>query len=544
MKNQLRILLVLCFCITTFISSAQDLHIYYDAQNNKTRYEYGGKIVSKPKVRKGGNVFVHVENFNNYLYQLEVETKKKDIQIANSGFTPFSTFGIGGSMGTGGPIEQASDDYGYSDEDGMGEEVLPENPLNLFPINSGVGEAYEKLREMMMVASGFGENSQQQAAVIALKAQFDNLALEMVQTEKQLRGVAEGVEAYKESQLIKEIALFETEKLKYNPTLKPEVIKKLSTEYLKTALEVDGAEDVDLSTLITRSDGRKNLKEKLYILDSKYRTYKGQVEALSDISKQLQPLVSSGGDVFSFQKKVDVVHENALLVNKSVESQRSEILELMNTSEKSDLQTHAELRYALEAISANTFSQTFRANAESDEMKFDLRLNLKDSVAHAVGGTSEVRMAAINVPVFGGFKINASVGVSFGQFFNRPQNYFVRDSVILTEELDAFTPFLTSFLHFYTQSPRNISIGGSIGVGLPLSGDDGIQSASFFLGPCLIIGKGERIVINGGVMGGRVERLGQGFKAGDIYYSDADIVPTRYPYEIGVFLGVSFNLIR
>jgi len=44
----------------------------------------------------------------------------------------------------------------------------------------------------------------------------------------------------------------------------------------------------------------------------------------------------------------------------------------------------------------------------------------------------------------------------------------------------------------------------------------------------LIIRKGKRIVINGGVMRGRVQRLGQGFKRDDVCFSDTDIVSTRY----------------
>jgi hypothetical protein len=43
-------------------------------------------------------------------------------------------------------------------------------------------------------------------------------------------------------------------------------------------------------------------------------------------------------------------------------------------------------------------------------------------------------------------------------------------------------------------------------------------------------------------MGGKVEQLDQGYEVGDSFSSDADILPVHYPYELGMFIGLSFNL--
>ena len=64
----------------------------------------------------------------------------------------------------------------------------------------------------------------------------------------------------------------------------------------------------------------------------------------------------------------------------------------------------------------------------------------------------------------------------------------------------------------------------------------------FFLGPSLLFGKSERIVLNAGLMGGKSEKLSQGYEIGDQYISDSNLAPTISVYELGYFIGVSFNL--
>jgi len=139
--------------------------------------------------------------------------------------------------------------------------------------------------------------------------------------------------------------------------------------------------------------------------------------------------------------------------------------------------------------------------------------------------------------------VNASIGVAFGQLFSQPQSFFVRDSSIRSEDKDSFFPIVTSFFHFYGQTAGNTAFGGSFGIGLPIVSSGGVQSASFFLGPSLIIGRGERIVVTSGIMGTRVERLAQGYEVGDRFISQANNVPTKTVYELGYFLGLSFNVL-
>jgi len=156
-----------------------------------------------------------------------------------------------------------------------------------------------------------------------------------------------------------------------------------------------------------------------------------------------------------------------------------------------------------------------------------------------------IQLAPIKIPVYGGIKINASVGVNFGQYFNKPQTYFLKDSTIVGEDGDSFLPFITSFVHFYPQGRKSVSVGGSLGIGIPLSGaESGFQSTTFFLGPSLFFGTGERLVVNFGLMGGKVNRLSRGYEVGDDFVGDESFIPLQSLYELGLFAGFSFNISR
>jgi hypothetical protein len=169
-----------------------------------------------------------------------------------------------------------------------------------------------------------------------------------------------------------------------------------------------------------------------------------------------------------------------------------------------------------------------------------LKLSPIDSLERK--GIKTIELTPVVVNVFGGMRVRASVGLNFGQFFSRPQTFFIRDSVLQSSNKDAFVPVMTSFVHFYAPSPRAVSIAGTFGVGFPLGGGENLQAISFFLGSSLLFGKGERIVLNAGIMGGKKEQLSQGYKIGDAYGLESIEAPTTSVYALGYYLGVSFNL--
>jgi len=213
---------------------------------------------------------------------------------------------------------------------------------------------------------------------------------------------------------------------------------------------------------------------------------------------------------------------------------------LTSEFQKEDMEYLADLRYEFEAINSNDFSYTYRTTAKEDAIIFNVKFKKKALGENEV--TTNKTIAPIEVAISGGFKLNASLGLSFGGFNETPQDYFVREETIKADDIGGLKPLLTSFLHFYKQSNGNTSLGGSVGIGFPLAGDRNITSLSFLAGPALMIGKSSRIVISAGVMAGQVDRLAQGYEIGDTFISEVDNVPVKQVYELGFFVGISYNL--
>lgn len=496
---------------------SQDLHIHYDAFTENLRYVYEGQEINTPKAKKGYEIYLHIENYNNYLYDLEVSVDDEIIEIFNSNQsvgsslmnTPFSQMSISSFFGG---------------------------------LNSGAGDGFDELDGVDFEGPGFAESNQQWAQVNMLKQKFDRLTREMVQTENQLRSVQKGIQEYKDAQEVKHMVLEEVQKIKYNPALSPEQIKKLTTEYLKKGLEAKSVEEIDLDKILSLSDQKRHLIDKLEALEKGHRIYKKQVGNLTGISALLGGFGFADSEFVQFKETANEILENSKEIEQNLDSNKVELKMLINNAQKSDLTTLTQMRYEFEAMEANNFSHTYRTEARGDITTLELEFTLKDSLGYT-GAKRKIRATPIKVPVYGGLKINTSVGVSFAQFFNKPQSYFLRDSKIQGQDQDSFFPTLTSFFHFYSQSSSNTSVGGALGVGIPLNGGgEGFQSVSFFLGPSLIFGQGQRIVLTGGIMGGKVEQLDQGYEVGDSFSSDADILPVHYPYELGMFIGLSFNL--
>jgi hypothetical protein len=223
----------------------------------------------------------------------------------------------------------------------------------------------------------------------------------------------------------------------------------------------------------------------------------------------------------------------------------AELEELMKAElkyfEERDVVVITVLWSAYDQLRNNNFTDYHITTAEKDEVVLRIILRQKN------GGNSDIRSETIEInpvriPVYGGFKINTSLGLNFSRFTEPSRNYFITDGRIVSQSGDVFTPFVTSYMHFYFQGMRSISWGGSMGIGIPMGGNSGLESTSFFLGPSLFMGNSNRIIINLGLMGGKVGRLGGGLTEGDVVPVGQSFIPEQSNYDLGYYVGLSFNL--
>jgi len=500
--------------------SAQDLHIYYDTQTEILRYEVNGEVTHKPMAKRGNNVYLHVENFNNYIYKAEVTVNETEIISSVSGDV------------RGNPLAALMGDTGIpsfsllSSGGGSGYE-----PVDIYD-----GESFDEEGDGFIMGFAQAESS---SALAALQLEFNNSLTNIKTTETELVDISNEVKNEVESRKIYGLVANEIEKLKYNAELKPEQIKSLANEYLRKVFNVEKVEEVDLKYVIERSDMKSLMNNRYIELKKKKNTYEKQINKLENIGSRFTAIPDVEKNIGFINQSIKQVNKSSKDVIKATDEDLATLEELIQKSDVQDVQYLADLRYEYEAIMNNDFSYTFRSPARGDAVQFNVRFVKRDALAD---GAEAISKAPIEVEVSGGIHVNPSVGISFAGFSDPLQEYYIRDGEIAANDKDEILPMLTSFVHFYKQSSGNVSLGGSLGVGFPISSGNSLSSISFMAGPSVIIGKRSRVILSGGVMTGQAERLSQGFNAGDSFSSDASLVPTQNQYELGYFFGLSYNL--
>ncbi len=508
-------LLPLVFVLMYTSLSGQGLQIYYDVQSDSIYYMRDGERVQKPKARYGELVSLHIKNYNNYLYKAVVEEQQQEDKMSAPIAGGLSNLLPSGGLSGGG------------------------SPFNLLMGAMGGGGDFP-FGDFAGVEGGDGLVSAQSKAFEGLYSQFYSLVNNIKSSESKLQAAGKDMERLLQAQQIKAFAAEEVKNLQKNPNMPPTEIKRLSLEYLETVLGPEATGGLSLGKIIEKTGAQSELQGKLETYRNETEKLEGYYGAVAFIRDSLQGLSLGTATFEELQKSVaDYASDgNERLAYYHQMVGKAE--EALPKAENFSVQGLIKMRYAMEELKANTFSHTFRATARGDMLGLKVVLEPIDSAG--VPGLSTRKLSTLEIPVKGGFKLNASVGVSFSSFFDQPRNYFLRDTLISSEDKDQFTPVVTSFLHFYNQSAGNTSFGGAFGIGLALGGQDGGQNINFFLGPSLMLGRGQRLALTAGLMGGKVERLGEGYEVGDTFISEADNVPTRSVYELGYFLGLSFNL--
>lgn len=356
----------------------------------------------------------------------------------------------------------------------------------------------------------------------------------MQSMEVEIATLGNNIEADLQSQELNTYMKEELDKLRTHPSLPPQKIKKLSMEYMERILEARPGTEYQLDDLLKRADVENSIGQKVSL-------YNQDIDRLND---ELRRLESIKNIILALQELNEVeqlelqnTYESARKRAEGYQEKAEQMRAALPQLKEWDVRELASIRYLYEEMVDHQFAENYSFTPTEDVHTLSIKLIPTDSAE--VAGARTKTLSPIRLPVYGGLKVNASVGLSFAGFFNRPQDYFVQNGVIVGDDLDPFLPIVTSFFHFYPQSKRTVSVGGSFGLGVGIGGDNaGLQT--YFFGPSLIMGKGQRIVLSSGLMGGKVERLGQGLQLGDTY--DQTVIPTKSIYELGYFLGISFNI--
>ena len=194
------------------------------------------------------------------------------------------------------------------------------------------------------------------------------------------------------------------------------------------------------------------------------------------------------------------------------------------------------------------FNTSDVANGDQIEITIDFYKNPIDkdgvyanSSISDVSKLDKIKTKKVDVTVKGDLKINSSIGMAF-PYYEDNAEFINRDSSITKIDGTNFTPNLAAYLNFYPYNGKNVSFGGTFGVGIPISSDG--KNFNFLMGASTIFGSDNRIILNFGATLGQVNKLDQGFEVGDNLGSSIANVPTRKAYQWGGFVGISFSLVN
>ena len=500
--------------------SAQDLHIYYDVQHDTIMsYQMNGKITTKPKAKMNHHIVLHLENINDYLFRAEVAVDEKDIDIP----------------------------------EGSGLESLlnPSNNIpDIFLQSSRMNLPLQQLKTIANTPNdtkktmGHREtNKAKDNNDAALISRFTKLTSELAAIETSLKEIITQVDQTIVSGKTRIFAINEVNNLKLRPDLPPKIIKKLALEYLESSLDVSSPKELNVTNLISKFNSRDKITTQIELLKSIKNNYLSKSKEIQRFPNQFNSVGVSAQLETTFLQEIAKVLTTTELVKIKTRNYLKYVDEISPEIIRAEqIDNLLKLRNEYEAISNRSFSKIIRIPANKDISDITISFTPKDT---SIAGISKetVTMSPIRVNVAGGIKVNVSGGISFGKFKNGPISYYVRDSIIHADEPDDYTPFLTSFLHFYWQSARNTSLGLSLGAGIPIGTEQRIKTPVFFIGPSILLGKTNRMVITIGAMSAKVSTLGEGYSDNDTFIiNESAQLPIVDKYQMGAFLGISYNI--
>jgi hypothetical protein len=316
----------------------------------------------------------------------------------------------------------------------------------------------------------------------------------------------------------------ELAKLMHNPHLSHAEIKNRAEVLTKEVFEGP----IELSNVISKSSEKAKVINRY---NTAYSNFQAGNEALKYTMDAVKPKLKSDDTRFeldSYSRKVDQRQ-------KSIEDNYKSFETTIGTLSADEIRRKMMAIYeSYDKISTADFNYEYSFLTDRDVTQLVMRFGLagNDTI-----GTIKTRV--LNVPTHGGLRINSSAGMSFATFMNGQNSYLNNSGVVEEVKGDLFSPAISTMFHFYRQSYRPFTIGGSFGLSVPIEGQ---KDFIYMTGASIIIGKSQRVIFNIGGLGGKVERLTDGLKAGDALISEYSEVPTKRVFDFGLYAGVTFNV--
>ncbi|MGA0558747.1 hypothetical protein ACO2Q8_18965 [Larkinella sp. VNQ87] len=186
--------------------------------------------------------------------------------------------------------------------------------------------------------------------------------------------------------------------------------------------------------------------------------------------------------------------------------------------------------------------------AEGDYLAFTI--SIEPDQTNALLPHEASKEVNVEIPVRKGWKADFSVGSNFSVGYEaRDERYYLKPTSdgkgALTRGANSnfLRPGVAAMLHAYQRTGKSYAAGIMMGVGAGFKEENAL-TAAYYLGGSLVLGKTERLMINGGVSFLQVNRLKAGYIRGDDYPIDSTKIDdlTEKVLRPSLFLGISYNI--
>jgi hypothetical protein len=501
-------LVVITVILTKFVFSQSTLIVYNYHNETYSFYKLtknGDTIQTKrPYSYKGIPVKVIVKDLNTFCYEVTFTSQSFEEKPLNSEQnieTLISSYGSGlKTMGTEVKSDEQEDDYNSLYEEGSFQGVT--ETKNVF----GMGpDEFEKEYEILETQTEI----------------LDQANNNMIKASKKIESILDFIQ-------LTEFTNKELIKLRSNPNLTEAEMKRRATELSSRVFE----NTVELNQVIAVASTKSNELER-HVGDyiTAYRAFENQTELIKNSIGTLETKVKND----NFKSSVDNLSKQ---VSSRYESVKNNYLDLKDVL---DRDVNSEIRAKLMEVYTNydeimnaDFNYEYTLNTDKDVTRLTMKFGKPE-----VDTLPPLKTRYIDIPTQGGLRVNSSAGLSFISYFNGQSTYFNDGGYIGEETGDLFRPSLTTMFHFYRQSYKPFTLGGSFGLSVPVEGE---KQFIYMTGLSGIIGKTQRVIVNVGAFGGKISRLDQGMRVGDELNSIYSEVPERSVFDFGLYVGLTFNI--
>jgi hypothetical protein len=291
--------------------------------------ECDGQPVPRPELKKGGQIILHVRNFNDYIYTLQVRTTEKDRQVPATGLGDLLS--AGQTLDVLNQIRQLSNVTDMQRLGGFGE---PDKIRG------------EKDMEIAMEESWSAEAE-------ALRSHFSTAFSQFQETEANLIRISEDIQLDIQSQQYNHFMQGEIARIKANPDLPPQDLQRIALEYMEQILDVDTQGDMDFQKLIARADIQGSIGQKIQNFRQETSRMRDHLSELAATTSLLRALAIPTSEKLDYGRTLEQARSRTSTFEQKAGDMEAQIQNLKNW----DMRELAEIRYQYEEMKNHRFEK-------------------------------------------------------------------------------------------------------------------------------------------------------------------------------------------